>query len=440
MKTRLRASEGKSWQQRHFSRGKVTLLARDETTKSIQTLKLLVPLLPGGACPRQQRGSGWRGRFRTPMAQESEAATADSVPAEDQDDAVIRLPQFVGAMRPMLHARQLRRLRTRTRQLRSSKWRRLGSVLRTAPIATLQAHKLQEKIDKKTKEATHAAAALALASQPGVDPTTLSWWQQGDIEMYSKDNLEARLKLRNDPQVVEQLQVSLGVAPAGAPCAARVLLSSQRAADQPACCCPARELLSSERAAVQPICCCPASELRHLRAHASPICLQLRGADVATPLTERRRPPPQLWWNTAQRSFKKGDPEATELSRDGYIKARPESTGMRKEGSMASAGRDRAKRTRVAEAADSAAHSAAGCGVAEVIVFVADCSKARLCSKGARVLTRGAAWPVDAQMCLKLYRVMIEVWDADEAMIAAEDDWEVDADDEESMGCVSAHP
>ena len=103
------------------------------------------------------------------------------------------------------------------RKVMNKNWHKMQSHFRAAAMS----HALQsgaEMAKERFKEDVHMQQAIALARQTGQRSGKLAleieegkdssarFWEQGDAEMYSQDNLDRRYGLRHDPKVAAMLR------------------------------------------------------------------------------------------------------------------------------------------------------------------------------------------------------------------------------------------
>lgn len=96
-------------------------------------------------------------------------------------------------------------LKTSRSQFARKKWAELGSLFR-ANLPTALARSAED-----AAAAQEAASAEQVAASEGIRTTmgegeSVPFWMQGDLTLYSKDNLKRRHALRHHPVVVEELQ------------------------------------------------------------------------------------------------------------------------------------------------------------------------------------------------------------------------------------------
>ena len=118
----------------------------------------------------------------------------------------VSAPTFISRLRarPAIRAHKLVRS-VSTRQ--GLKWKQLQSLVGTrAALGGVQqiarAHDMARRAQRTAQQAG-AVLEVEYAYQASDLQGAVPYWQQGDMELYTEDNLERRLRLRSDEAVLE---------------------------------------------------------------------------------------------------------------------------------------------------------------------------------------------------------------------------------------------
>ena len=118
----------------------------------------------------------------------------------------ISAPTFVSRLRARPAIRRVRSISVR----QGLKWKQLQSLVGTrAAIGAVQqlakAHNMARGV-QRTAQAAGAVLEVEYAFHAGDLQGAVPYWQQGDMELHTEDNLERRAQLRSDKAVLEVLQ------------------------------------------------------------------------------------------------------------------------------------------------------------------------------------------------------------------------------------------